>query len=115
MKRAILALLALASFSFGRPAAAQTSSFSGTFHNTNGSVFNGRLVVQLPKNGVQNSCTALSTVVPNTPVYISIVNGSASGALISQDCMNLFVPYRVLLQDSRNNVIATYYWYVRPR
>lgn len=92
---------------------AQTTAVSGTVHGPGGSSFgNGRLLVQMPNPGVQNTCVTPSVVVPTVSTIIPVTNGSFSASLVATDCMSQFIPYRVTLQDSRQNVISTSNWWV---
>lgn len=92
---------------------AQTTVVAGTVHGPGGSSFgNGTLIVQMPRRGVLNNCSAPAVVVPIAPATANITNGSFSINLIPTDCMSIFTPYKVQVKNTLRFTISTVYWYV---
>lgn len=80
---------------------AQGTVLSGTFRNPDQSGFTGRLIIQLQRNGVRNTCVSPSIVVPTAVVTIQIVNGATQSSpdITPSDCMTPFSTYLVQFVD----------------
>lgn len=91
---------------------AQATVLAGTFTYANGGNVSGVLSVRLERNGLRNTCSTPSVVVPTNPVLIQVLNGSIQGSpdLTPTDCLSMFQPYAVDLRAGQTIIGHWWLW-----
>lgn len=93
----------------------QATVLSGTVKYTDGTNFNGQIVLQLPSAAVRDKCNQ-NQIITAKSIIIPVINGiiQNSNDFVPLDCTDPPTPYDVAYKDKYGSVIFQDRWWVGP-